>query len=201
MVVPHAAYVGSTVGAGTVFSPQIFLRGHAKAPLDPLNSIRSPRTILAASWDCRKCGCINDSAKNKRRCFSCRAWRDGKALLSAASIAIAIADAHGGGGASFCSDENDAPNNASPRKVGSPKKRGGKRKSTSVSVLLARRAYTSSLSAHSPFDLETSGHGCSTSCLLSPRSSRCRSFADYRNAPRVRSRCSQFSLPASPCNV
>ena len=100
-----------------------------KRPLDPLNSIRSPRTILAASWDCRKCGCINDSAKNKRRCFSCRAWRDGKAPLSAASIAIA--DVHRGGGASFCSDENDAPNNASPRKVGSPKKRGEKRKSPS----------------------------------------------------------------------
>jgi hypothetical protein len=44
---------------------------------------------------------------------------------------IAIADAHGGGGASFCPDENDAPNIESPRKVGSPKKRGVKRKSPS----------------------------------------------------------------------
>jgi hypothetical protein len=40
------------------------------------------------------------------------------------SAGITIADAHGGGGASFCSNENDVPNNASPRKVGSPKKRG-----------------------------------------------------------------------------
>ena len=48
-----------------------------------------------------------------------------------AAASIAIADAHGGGGASLCSDENDAPNNASPRKVGSPKKRGEKRKSPS----------------------------------------------------------------------
>ncbi len=39
-----------------------------------------------------------------------------------------LEDAHGGGGASFCPDENNAPNNASPRKVGSPKKRGEKRK-------------------------------------------------------------------------
>ena len=41
---------------------------------------------------------------------------------------ITIADAHIGGGASFCSNKNDARNNASPRKVGSPKKRGEKRK-------------------------------------------------------------------------
>jgi len=59
----------------------------------------------------------------------CRAWRDGKAPSSAAGIAIA--DAHGGGGALFCPDENDAPNNESPRKVRSPKKRGEKRKSPS----------------------------------------------------------------------
>ncbi len=64
-------------------------------------------SALATSWQCQRCDCINNSAKNKRRCFSCRAWRDGIAPLSAAGIAIA--DARGGGGTSFCSNENDAP--------------------------------------------------------------------------------------------
>ena len=59
----------------------------------------------------------------------CRAWRDGIAPLSSAGITIA--DAHGGDGTFFCSNKNDAPNNASPREVGSPKNRGGKRKSPS----------------------------------------------------------------------
>ncbi len=86
-------------------------------------------SALAASWQCQRCNCINDSTKNKRRCFSCRAWRDRIAPLSAAGIAIA--DAHRGGSTSFCSNKNDALNNASPCKVGSPKKRGAKRKSPS----------------------------------------------------------------------
>ena len=64
-------------------------------------------SALAASWQCQRCGCINNSAKNKRRCFLCRAWRDEIAPSSAAGIAIA--DAHGGGGTFFCSTENDAP--------------------------------------------------------------------------------------------
>jgi hypothetical protein len=62
---------------------------------------------LAALWQCQQCDCINNSAKNKRCCFSCRAWRDGFAPSSAAGIVIA--DAHGGGSTSFCSNENDAP--------------------------------------------------------------------------------------------
>ena len=62
-------------------------------------------SALAALWQCQQCDCINDSAKNKRCCFSCQAWRDGIAPLSAAGIAIA--GAHGGGGTSFCSNENN----------------------------------------------------------------------------------------------
>jgi hypothetical protein len=64
-------------------------------------------SALAASWQCQRCDCIDNSAKNKRRCFLCRAWRDGIAPSSATGITIA--DAHGGGGTSFCSNENDAP--------------------------------------------------------------------------------------------
>jgi hypothetical protein len=140
LYVPNAAHVGSIIGAGTVFSSQIILRGHRRSasstPLDlPLPILGGmPRTLrsasaLAASWQCQRCDYTNDSAKNKRCCFLCRAWREGIAPMSSAGIAIV--DAHGGGGASFCSNKNDAPNNASPRKVGSPKKRGEKRKSPS----------------------------------------------------------------------
>ncbi len=55
-----------------------------------------PRTLrlvspLAASWQCQRCDRTNDSAKNKRRCSSCRAWRDGIAWSSAAGITIADA--------------------------------------------------------------------------------------------------------------
>jgi hypothetical protein len=83
-----------------------------------------------ASWQCQHCGSNNDSAKNKRRCSLCQAWRDGRAPLSTAGIAIV--DAHGGGSSPFvCSNENNAPNNSSPCKVGSPTKRGAKRKSPS----------------------------------------------------------------------
>ena len=70
-------------------------------------------SALTALWQCRRSNCTNDSAKNKRRCSSCRAWRDKIAPSSADGITIA--NAHGGGGASFCSSENDAPNNVSPR--------------------------------------------------------------------------------------
>jgi hypothetical protein len=89
-------------------------RSERKIPSDPPLPILGGmlRTLklasaLAALWQCQQCDCINNSAKNKRHCFSCRAWRDRIAPLSAAGIAIA--DAHGGGGISFCSNENDAP--------------------------------------------------------------------------------------------
>jgi hypothetical protein len=95
---------------------------------------RMPRTLrvtsaLTASWPCQHCSSNNNSAKNKRRCVSCQAWRDRIAPLSATGIAIA--NAHGGSGTSFCSKENDVLNNTTPRKVGSPTKRGAKRKSPS----------------------------------------------------------------------
>jgi hypothetical protein len=77
----------------------------------------------------QRCDSYNNSAKNKRCCFSCWDWRDGIAPLSTAGISIA--DALGDGGTSFCSSKNDAPNNATPHKVGSPTKRGAKRKSPS----------------------------------------------------------------------
>ncbi len=55
-----------------------------KALLDPPLLIlrRMPSTLrsastLAALWQCQHCNRTNDSAKNKRHCFLCRAWRDG----------------------------------------------------------------------------------------------------------------------------
>ena len=97
----------------------------AKALLDPpllilprmSSSLRS-YSALAASWQCQRCDCTNNSAKNKRQCFSCQAWRDRIAPSNAAGITIA--NAHGGGGASFCSSKKDAPNNASPRSCQPP---------------------------------------------------------------------------------
>ena len=97
----------------------------AKALLDPPLLIlrRMPSTLrlvsaLAVLWQCQRCDRTNDSAKNKRRCSSCRAWRDGIAPSSAAGITIA--DAHGGGGATFCSSKSDAQNNVSPRSCQPP---------------------------------------------------------------------------------
>ena len=34
-------------------------------------------SAILALWQCQWCDCTNDSTKNKRRCFLCRAWRDG----------------------------------------------------------------------------------------------------------------------------
>jgi hypothetical protein len=82
LFVPNAAHVGSIIGAGTVFSSQIILRGHRRSasltPLDlPLPILGGmPRTLrlasaLAASWQCQWCNYTNNSAKNKRCCFLC----------------------------------------------------------------------------------------------------------------------------------
>jgi hypothetical protein len=97
-------------------------------PLPFRRTLRLASTLVAL-WQCQRCSSNNDSAKNKRHCFSCQAWRDRIAPLSAAGIAVA--DAHGGGGTSFCSNKNNAPNNTSPGKVRSLTKRGAKRKSLS----------------------------------------------------------------------
>ncbi len=87
-------------------------------------------SALVASWQCQRCSSNNDSTKNKQRCFSCWSYREGIAPLSAAGIVIA--NAHRSRGTSFLSsNKNDAPNNASPCKVGNPRKRGAKRKSPS----------------------------------------------------------------------
>jgi hypothetical protein len=105
----------------------------AKALLDPplLTLCRMPRMLrlastIAALWQCQRCNYTNNSTKNLMHCYLCRAWRDRLAPLSSAGIMIV--NAHRGGGASFCSNENDVPNKVSPRKVRSPKMRGGKEK-------------------------------------------------------------------------
>jgi hypothetical protein len=93
-------------------------------------------TLLASSWPCHRCSHSNDSSRNKKRCSSCRAWRDGLAPLSAkgggtstSGAAASASDAGLVGDDATCHDENGPPNNASPRRDGSPTKRGGKRKS------------------------------------------------------------------------
>ncbi len=88
-------------------------------------------TTLAALWQCQGCSHTNNSAKNKRRCFSYRAWRDGIVPLSmwndAFNEAAPTVVVTGCGTSSFCSNENNAPNNSPPGKVGSPTKSGEKR--------------------------------------------------------------------------
>jgi hypothetical protein len=77
-----------------------------------------------------------------KRCCSCQAWRDGIAPLSARAHGDVCNKAGGVGnvggnnagsiGLSFCSSNNNSPNKASPRKVGtSQEKSGEKRKSPS----------------------------------------------------------------------
>ncbi len=48
-------------------------------------------TLLASSWLCLRCSYLNDSTKNKKRCSSCQAWRDGLAPLSAKSGTLGAA--------------------------------------------------------------------------------------------------------------
>jgi hypothetical protein len=102
--------------------------------LNKMPTLRSD-ALLASSWLCHQCGHSNDSSKNKKRCSSCRAWRDGLAPLSAkGGTSGAAASDVGLVDDATCHDENGPPNNASPRRDdGSPtKSRGGtKRKSPS----------------------------------------------------------------------
>ena len=93
-------------------------------------------TLLASSWPCQRCSHSNDSSRNKKRCSSCRAWRDGLAPLSAkgggtstSGAAASLSDAGLVGDDATCHDENGPPNNASPRRDRCPTKRGEKRKS------------------------------------------------------------------------
>jgi hypothetical protein len=81
-------------------------------------------TLLASLWPCHRCNHSNDSSRNKKRCFSCQAWRAGLAPLSAkgggtstpgAAVSnVGLADDD----ATYC-DKNGPPNNASPCRDGS----------------------------------------------------------------------------------
>ncbi len=101
-------------------------------------------TILALSWQCQQWCHTNDFVKNKKRCRSCRAWRDGDGIAplsmrahgnmcnKAGGVDNVGSDAAGSVSLSFCSCENDSPNKASPCKVGtSQEKSGEERKSPS----------------------------------------------------------------------
>jgi len=101
-----------------------------------LNKMPTPQspTLLALSWPCHQCSHSNDSSRNKKCCFSCQAWRDGLAPLSAkgcgTSTSRAAASNVGlvGDNNASCRDENGPPNNTSLRRDWSPMKRGEKRK-------------------------------------------------------------------------
>ena len=76
---------------------------------------------------------MNDSSRNKKCCFSCQAWRNGLVPLSAkgggtSTSGAAASDVGLISDDATCHDENGPPNNASPCRDRSPRKRGGKRK-------------------------------------------------------------------------
>ena len=118
-------------------------------PLASLNKMPNAATVirypphLASSWLCNRCTHSNGSSRNKKRCFSCQAWRNGLAPLSAkggGTSAKGGSTSTSGAAASDVGlvsddatfhDENGPPNNASPRRDRSPRKRGEKRKSPS----------------------------------------------------------------------
>ena len=89
---------------------------------------------------CRFCDPLPSSPRrgHANGCSSCRAWRDGLAPLSAkgSTLGAAASDIGLGNDDASCHDENDAPNNASPPRGGSPTKRGIKRKSPSRAGLV-----------------------------------------------------------------
>ena len=105
-----------------------------------LNKMPTPQsaTLLALSWPCHQCSHSNDSSRNKKHCFSCQAWRDGLAPLSAkgcgTSTSRAAASNVGlvGDDNTSCRDENGPLNNTSLRRDWSPMKRGGGKEKTSI---------------------------------------------------------------------
>jgi hypothetical protein len=93
-------------------------------------------TLLASSWLCLvRCSHSNDSNRNKNA--APRVGHGGMGLhlapLSAKGGMLGVAASDIGliNDDASCHDENDAPNNASPPRGGSPTKRGIKRKSPS----------------------------------------------------------------------
>ena len=87
-------------------------------------------TTGASAWKCHRCNHANDTVRNKKRCSSCRSWKDGIALLSASARGVVLDNKAGvelrddvSAGIDIFEDarENDSPNNtknASFRMVG-----------------------------------------------------------------------------------
>jgi hypothetical protein len=127
-----------------IFSSKFACQTRRNSPLPSLNEMPLLRsaTLLASSWLCHQRSHSNDSTKNKKRCFSCQAWTDGLAPLSAkggtstsgaAASNVGLVDDD-----ASCHDKNGAPNNASPCRGGSPTKSSKGTKSKSPSQGLGR---------------------------------------------------------------
>jgi hypothetical protein len=120
-----------------IFSSKFACRTRCDSPSPSLNEMLLLRsaTLLASSWLCHQCSHSNDSNTNKKCCFLCQAWRDGLAPLSAKGGTSTLGAAASNIGLvdddASCHDKNRPPNNASPRRGGSPTKRGTERKSLS----------------------------------------------------------------------
>jgi hypothetical protein len=102
-----------------IFSSKFACRTRRDSPLPSLNEmlLLQSATSLALLWLCHRCSHSNDSNTNKKCCFSCQAWRDGLAPLSAKGGTLTSGAAASDIGLvdddASCHDENGPPNNAS----------------------------------------------------------------------------------------
>ncbi len=93
-------------------------------------------TLLPSLWLCHRCRHSNDLNTKRKLYFSCQAWMDGLAPLSAKGGTSTLGAAASNVGLvddnASCHDKNGVPSNAFPCRGGSPtKSRGTKRKSPS----------------------------------------------------------------------
>jgi len=84
-------------------------------------------TTGASAWKCHRCNHANDTIRNKKRCSSCRSWKDGIAPLSASARCVVLDNKAGAelrddvsAGIDIFEDarENDSPNNKNHERTG-----------------------------------------------------------------------------------
>ena len=126
-------------------------------------------TTGASAWKCHRCNHANDTVRNKKRCSSCRSWKDGIAPLSASARGVVLDNKAGvelrddvSAGIDIFEDarENDSPNNtknASFRMVGttSGHERTGERRESPLQSIDGRSPLSPILAPPSPARLPT----------------------------------------------
>ena len=122
-----------------------------KAPGEKMST--TPSTTGASAWKCHRCNHANDTVRNKKRCSSCRSWKDGIAPLSASARCVVL-DNKAGIDIFEDARENDSPNtkNASFRMVGttSGHERTGERRESPLQSIDGRSPLSPILAPPSP---------------------------------------------------